>query len=71
MVSKGCEKLNYSIMVLAGSAELNSGLQMGLQWDLSMEHLHLGALRAQLVKMVLNFHLSFHFFAVDFSPFSV
>lgn len=58
-------------MVLAGSAELNSGLQMGLQWDLSMEHLHLGALRAQLVKMVLNFHLSFHFFVVDFSPFSV
>lgn len=58
-------------MVLAGSAELNCGLQMGLQWDLSMEHLHLGALRAQLVKVVLNLHLSFHFFAVDFSPFSV
>lgn len=56
-------------MVLAGSAELNCGLQMGLQWDLSMEHLHLGALRAQLVKVVLNLHLSFHFFCSGLQSF--
>lgn len=54
-----------AIVVLAcstESTELNSGLKMGLQWNLSMEHLHLGALRAQLVEVVLNFHLNFHFF---------
>lgn len=66
MISKVCEMmLSSSIVVLACS--LSSGLHMGLY--LSMEHLHLGVLRAQLVEVVLNFNLNFHFFAVDFSHF--
>lgn len=57
--------LGSSIVVLACS--LSSGLHMGLY--LSMEHLHLGALRAQWVEVVLNFRLNFHFFAVNLNNF--